>query len=240
MKEKTLRLIGIILSVLGTLMFVFIGAVSIWGDIEATFFNASLQSDTSLKTLRCPPVITTDEVGIVSANITNTDDKPHTIDVRAYVTDGFITLMNEYLAEVTLEPNESERLEWPVVAENAAYERLILVRVHQMKEYPLPYMNASCGIVVINLPFLTGNQLTAMIVILAFFLSGGGILLWALNEDSNVWIKMIIFSISGCLFTVAGLFGKWFLGLFIFIVWILMGVGMIWQYLNPLRSKLPN
>ncbi len=244
MKKKTARLFGILSLILGVLLFVFIGVISIWGDIEASFFDAALLKSPKLKHLNCPAVITTNEIGQVTAEITNTDKKPVTIEVRAHVTDGFVTLMNEYITDVPLEPGETKTIDVPIVAENAAYKRLILIRVHQMKELTNPYQNAACGVVLVNVPFLTGTQFVILILSLGVLLTAGGFSLWALNsrpiilERRRTFISLLIFAGIAIMLVTIALIGIWLLGIVLAAIWVLMSVSLIFQFFSSPDKKV--
>lgn len=238
MKKKTARVFGILIFILGVLLFVFIGAVSIWGDIEASFFDAALVQADKIKHLKCPAVITTDELGRVTAWISNNDRNPVTIEVRAHVTNGFVTLMNEFITDVPLEPGETKPVDVPIVAENAAYGRLVLVRIHQMKELTNPYQNAACGVVLVNVPFLTGTQFVILVMILGVLMTAGGLLLWGLNSRPIIWhrkrtlIALLVFAAVAILLATVGLMGLWLLGIIIGAIWVLLSAGLIWQFFS--------
>ncbi|MFN2304481.1 MAG: hypothetical protein ACK2TV_12195, partial [Anaerolineales bacterium] len=146
MNKKSARTIGIIIFVVGIVLIIYIGVLSTWGEVEASFFNAALRSDEPLSTLSCPAAITPNETSYVSASFFNPDDKPIELEIRTYVTDGFVTLMKEYITDVPLEPQETKIIQIPIFPEDAAYNRFVMVRMHQMKQVPLPYKNASCGV----------------------------------------------------------------------------------------------
>jgi len=244
MNKKTFRIIGIVCLITGMFLLVFLGIISISGEVEATFFNAGLKSDEPLSTLHCPAVITNNEVGIVSGNFYNPSDKIINMEVRTYVTDGYVTLMDEIIINFILGPGENKIVEVPVTAEDAAYNRIVMVRMHQMKRIPLPYQNAACGIVVVNLPFLTGMQFIILTIGLGVLLSAGGITLWAVNAKPIVWDRlrnfqaMIFLTVTAIASTVTSLLNLWALALIITIVWLLMGLSMIWQFSTSPRKKV--
>lgn len=246
MKKKTLRITGITTLIIGALFFVYIGIISVWGELEATFFNAALRSEDPLKTLSCPAVITSHETAAVTGTFYNPYDKSANMEIRTYVTDGFVTLMNEYITTFTLDPGNTNIVEIPIIAEDAAYERVIMVRMHQMKRIPFPYQNASCGIVVVNFPFLTGSQFIIMILSLGTLLTIGGITLWAVNSKPIVWLRlkifvaMIIFGLTSASIAIIGLIGLWGLALIMTVIWIFMGLGMIWQFSTASKKNLFN
>ncbi len=244
MKKKTFfQAIGITLFLLGSIISVYIGAISVWGDIEASFFNSQLRANEKLPHLKCPAVLMENEVGKISARFDNTTEKPLELDVRAYMTDGFVTIMREYLTELQLEPGETKDVTWEITADQAAYDRLILARVHQMKEYPLPYRNAACGVVVINLPFSNGLLFVIALLVLSVLLCTGGILLWAKHSKPIVWGRlkifkaMIVLSSAGLALAIAGLIGLWGLGVILIAVWVLLAAGMLFQFSTTPKKK---
>ncbi len=179
------------------------------------------------------------------AEITNIDKKPLTIEVRAHVTDGFVTLMNEYITDVPLEPGETQTVDIPIRPEDAAYGRLILVRVHQMKELSNPYKNASCGVVLVNIPFLTGTQFVILVILLSALLTIGGLVLWALHsrpivlKRKRTFTSLLIFvALSVALATVA-LIGGWIIGAVLTAVWVLMGISLIYQFYSTSSNNEP-
>jgi len=245
MKRKTKRAIGIIAMIAGSLLFFLIGILSIWGEIEASFFNAALRQMEPLSTLKCPIVITPNEEAFVSASFSNPTEKRLDLVVRTYVTSGYVTLMNEYISEVSLLPDETKVLKVPIRPEDAAYNRLVLVRMHQLKHVPLPYRNASCGVVLVKVPFLSGNQFVFSMITLGMLLSTGGIGLWTKNAKPilmhrrRIFWAMVIFSATSFTITLAALLNWWRFGIILTVVWLLMGVGMLYQFLTALESNHP-
>jgi len=243
METKHLRIAGIVLLILGILLLVYLGVITMWGEIEASFFNSGLRSDEPLRSLNCPAVITPSETAYVSGAFDNPSDRVVDMEIRTYVSAGFVTLMNEYITNFTLEPGESKRVEVPVSAEEAAYDRIVMVRMHQMKRVPFPYMNAACGIVVVNLRGLNGSQFVALSLGLGALLSAGGIALWAFNAKPIVWDRLKIFramiflSLTALSIPISSLLNFWGLSILLLVIWIFMAVGMIWQFATTSRKE---
>lgn len=243
MNKNRLRFFGITLFVIGTILFVLIGLFSIWGEVEASFFNAALKSDEPLKGLRCPVFITTNEIGTVSKEFINTSEKTVDLEVRTYISDGYVTLLNEIIREFSLAPGESELVKVPFSADDAAYNRIVMVRMHQMKRFSFPYQNASCGIILINIPFITGTQFLIITIALAVLCSGLGITLWAINAKPIIWDRlnlfkaMIILLATAIIMTITSLLNYWAIAIIIAVIWLLMGVVMIWQFSTTIRKK---
>lgn len=236
MNKKHLRTIGLILFIFGTFLLIYIGVLSTWGEVEASFFNAALRSDEPLSTLKCPAVITPNENSYVSASFFNPEDKPIELEIRTYVTEGFVTLMTEYITDVPLEPEETKFIQIPIFPENAAYNRFVMVRMHQMKQVPLPYKNASCGVVLVNVPLLTGNQFIIVNLSLGLILAALGITIWARNSRPLIWLRlskfraMLIFTFAALVFAIVALLNYWFFAILLLVICVLMGIGMVFHY----------
>lgn len=233
MKKKVFRIVGIISLVVGVFLIVFPGIISIWGDFEALSFNSTIRTDKTLSTLKCPVVITSKQNSTVSASFYNLADKSVDMEIRTYVTDGYVILMKQYISKFTFAPDESITISVPITPDDAAYERVVMVRMQQMSRRPFPSRSASCGIVVVNVPFLSGTQFVSLIISLGFIMTVGGITLYAFNARPineyhlRVIRSLVYFTILSFLLTLTGMLGLWLLGLIIIILWIVMGIGIV-------------
>lgn len=243
MSKKSFRIIGVAIMILGIVLLVYLGVLTMWGEIEASFFNSSLRSDEPLSSLTCPAVITPSETAYVSGTFDNPSDKVVDMEVRTYVSAGYVTLMNEYITTFTLAPGEAKRVEIPITAEEAAYDRFVMVRMHQMKRLPFPYLNAACGIVLVNLKGITGSQFVALVFGLGILLTAAGIALWAFHARPIVWDRLKIFkamlflSVTALTIPISSLLNYWGLSILLLVVWIFMSVSMIWQFVTSERRK---
>jgi len=235
MKRQTQQHIGIFLIILGVLCFILIGVLSIWADLEASLFNSARRSQESLTSLKCPSIISSGESGIISASFMNPSERTIKPKIQTFVSDGYVILMQEQVNTLTIEPRETKVVEVEVSPENAVYNRIILVRMHQFAYRPLPYRNASCGIYVIDLPFLTGRQFIILSFGSGVLLSGLGILLWGLSSRPIVWDRMtklkqlLVFILLAILISIIGLLSLWLLGLLLFVFWLLFAIGLLSQ-----------
>jgi len=235
MKKRIQQFFFISLISLGAMCFILIGGLSIWADLEASLFNSARRTTERLSTLNCPSIITKDEVGIISSSFTNTSEKDIDPKIQTFISDSYVVLMQEQVDRLLIAPGETKTIEVKVAADNAVYNRLILIRMHQFSYGPLPYRNASCGIFVLNIPLLTGSQFITLMVVLGLLLSLGGIGLWLLNLKPIVWDRlttmheMIILVFFALLILIAGLASWWIFGVFLIVIWLLLVVGIISQ-----------
>ncbi len=233
--NRWVRPLAILLFSLGLLLGSALFAVMIWSDFEAALFNPGLQQDAALRSLRCPVLITTSETGTVTASLRNPLDRSTERYVRAYITDGFVTLMREVNRSVSLAPGETARLEWTVTADDAAFERLILLKVVVRGRYPLPSRQGTCGILVVDAPLLKGSQIFALWLGASLLCMGLGLRLWvrvrrSLREQERQATRaMAALAGSVVVGMIIAWFGWWVPGLVIFLT-TLLGTGVIIGY----------
>jgi len=183
--SKTVLILSVVLLTIGLVLGSVYSAASVWADLEASLFDSSLDADEALSSLRCPMLITPQESGIVAATFANPSGQALLRTVRAHISYGFATLMREEEERFVLESGESRRLEWAVTAEDAAWRHFVLVRIHELRNSPLPSRTGSCGVLVLNVPGLTGNQIVALAAATAVLSMAVGIVLWAAGRRAS-------------------------------------------------------
>lgn len=229
------RPLGVLLFALGLLLGMALFGATIWADFEAVLFNPGLSYEAPLRSLRCPVMITPSETGTVSALLTNPLDRSTERYVRAHVTDGYITLMREINKSVPLAPGEKERLHWTVTADDAAFDRFILIKVIVRGRYPLPSRQGTCGILVVNAPFLTGNQVLGLTFAASLLSMVGGYGLWfnasrPLDQPGRQVSRAMVALAGGVVLgAIVGWLGWWLPGLILFVI-IVLGIGVIIGY----------
>ncbi|HDQ35210.1 MAG TPA: hypothetical protein ENN14_02730 [Chloroflexi bacterium] len=173
------RTLGVYIFFLGVLLGMIFAGLLAWADLEGFLFDAKRDSNAiNLESLRCPALLNRHETGMISATFSNPSDVARRRTVDARISHGFLLLVREERARFDLEPGERHTLEWPISAEDAAWGRLILVRIDVQRNNPLPARSSSCGILVVDLPFGTGGQITGFVIGLTLLLMGGGAALW--------------------------------------------------------------
>lgn len=229
-RKRLLGTIGVLLFAVGAALgIVFYGAAA-WGDLEAFLFDVTVDSDAALGSLRCPVVITSTESGKLSATFENPTERPIKPSVRTHISEGFVTLMRRIDDRPSLEPDEKQRLEWTVTADDAAYGYLILARVFVRYPYPLPDRTAACGVLVIDLPGWTGSQVTALVVVGSLLCMVAGVGLWVAGRRPlsgrilDATRAMIALAVVVLLGMFSSFLGWWVLsGLLLMIALLLIG-----------------
>jgi hypothetical protein len=212
-RRKIYRTFGIILFSFGILLGMGLIAITVWTDLEASFFDSALasQGGESLKGLRCPVLVTSSEIGTITATVKNPADKPVELRLRAHITDGFVTLMREVNATLQLEPGEKKTAEFFVTTDDATYHWLVLVRVRQFRYSPLPTRQASCGVLARDVLGLIGGM--------ALWSAGN----WPLNRRSQATVRtMAALTVSLVVGFIVGFTGSWLLGTLLFAINLLL------------------
>ena len=227
-RKRLQRTLGAILFAVGFVLGFVIFAGMVWADFEAAMFDTSIRGEGRLRTLRCPVLIAEDETGTVSAAFHNPLDRPVNFFVRTHISQGFVTLMREERELLPVAPGETERLEWTVTADDAAYGAVVLVRVLLAGNYPLPARDASCGILALGVPLLGGRAaLTLGVVASLLCMAAGGGLWLAGNRPLSEGFRtelargMGALAASVLLGLFVGFVGWWLLGALVVIATLL-------------------
>lgn len=232
-QSRAIRILSAILFAVGILLGMALFGSAAWGDFEASLFDLSLPSDGPLGTLRCPVLITSGESGKISATFDNSSDRPVDRRIRIHISDGLVTLMREEKTMLHLASGERQRLQWTVNPDDAVWRRLILARVYTYRQYPLPSRTAACGILLLNVPLLTGNQIFALAFVTSLLAIGIGGALWvAANRPlagrmQHVTLVMAALAAVVVAGLIASLMGWWLLAGLLLILAILLALAVI-------------
>jgi hypothetical protein len=232
--NKGQRIIGAILFSAGLAIGYLIFGAAVWADFESSMFDTAIRGEKSLRTLRCPIVISDQETGTVSAAFHNSLDRPVQFAIRTRISQGFVTLMREEKALLPVEAGGTGRLEWTVTPDDAAYGSVILVKVLLQGNYPLPSRQATCGVLVLGLPFLSGSQALTLGVAVSLVLVALGGALWLVGSwpldagfELNLARAMGVLAVTMLVGMFVGFMGSWLLGLAVVVITALMIVELI-------------
>ncbi|MBX3000948.1 MAG: hypothetical protein KF893_20670 [Caldilineaceae bacterium] len=229
------RSLAFLLYTVGMIALLALGAVAIWGDLEASLFDVSIRPERSLRSLRCPVLITRQETGQISASFENTGQRPVNRAIRAHISEGFVTLYREENVQLPLQPGERQRWIWNVTAADAAYGYLILARVSALRQAPMPSEGAACGIFVINFPWVKGSLLVTIWLLggLAAVV-GGGWLWWRQGLLATPWrgstLTLIAMTVVVMAILIVGLSGLWVVGVLLLALFVLLFISALVQH----------
>jgi hypothetical protein len=239
---KVGRVLSVLVFSVGLLLGTALFGATIWGDLEASLFNASMGGEKRLP-LRCPVMITTRETGTVSASVKNTLDRATEFTIRTHISDGYLTVMREINSKLPLEPDERQSAEWTAIPDDAVYGSLILARVYLYPKYPLPSRAGTCGIWVLDWPFLNGTLIYNLILVASLLGMGAGIGWWiAKNRPLKGGGRTVAYSmgtLAGCVLIgiIVSLLGWWIPGVLVLTILVLLVGAFSGFFVNRINKQ---
>lgn len=227
-QRSPLRFLGVLLFVLGMLLGTYFFAMVTWGDLEASMFDTNMVPEEKLNAFSCPVAISPRETGTVRVVVINSAERVVRPLIHTYISNGGVLRVTERQVRLTLDPGEAVAIEYPIEAQDAVWDRFIFVRTIQFRAYPVPSRGGACGIMLIDIGQLTGQQAITLIVTLSLALSLSGVALWVRGNQplqrrprnaATAMGAMIVVMTGGI---VSAMFGAWLLGLLLAVVIILL------------------
>ncbi len=170
------RFLAVLLFSLGALTGAALFIVSNWADIEAMLYGFPRYGNKITFDMQCPLVITTGETGVITYTFENDSQVLLRPTVRFQVSNpGPFRLVSERLE---LQPGESQALQIEVFPDDAVLNRYIFVKMYTFATYPIRQVEQTCGVLLLDLPALTGRQVVAIGVAAALLGMPLGLGLW--------------------------------------------------------------
>jgi len=236
--QKGIRFLSIVLFFMGTILGMALFGSIVLVNLEAKFFFGGIKiAEEDLKTLHCPPIITPIDRSAVTATITNNTNRTIKPLYRMNMSNNTeITRLVETTPEIA--PGETMQVEWMVNPEDAIYGNLILVKVMQYNTRMTPSREATCGTLVLKIPYLSGSQVLLTGILSSLVLMRLGIILWLKSNNPligrslnvrNAMLSLVFVIGSGI---IASCFGIWLLGIILLAICLLLIVASI-NFLIP-------
>lgn len=229
------RRLGLPLFVVGFLLLLTLNFNLLTAAQEANLFDADYRGEAKLETLRCPRLMSRDEIVPVRVTVDNPTDAPLMQFLRLNVSRGNMLSMQEYTERIEIPAGGSFVQEWPVGADDPVYGRFVLLRAHALLNRAYHYRQAACGIVVLPFSGISGELVLWLVTGLGILAMALGGLLWGARrplserERKASGILVLIAALNGVVWLLAmqgiWLFG-WLLLLFTGLA-LLIGMGQV-------------
>jgi hypothetical protein len=224
-QTKILFAVGLVLFFAGSLLGIIFFAGLTWASLEANFyFGYNGGADAKLH-LSCPHIITPLDSAVVTAAVTNKVDKAISPAVEAMLSGPIIQTTR---LVPSIEPGQTQFLDWPVDTDNIAFGHLIMAQVYQYSSYKTGTAMATCGALYLNLPHLTGTEVYILLLVVSLVVAAAGFVLWLIatrsqpeNARERLW-GMVLLAVIVLLGLLFGTLGQWLLGTFLFFLSILV------------------
>lgn len=228
-KQDRLFIIGMVSVIIGNLLGFLLAAGIVVADFEGSLFLFGLEGEKNARRLDCPALMTTNETREIRLILNNPSEREITRFVVATITEGSLTLNRRIKQNVPVDPGEKKEITWEIYPEDAAYGGIILFKVYVKRDYPYPSLNGDCGVLVLDIPLLTGNQVTGILLgLISTLLLGGNAVLQFQYRNAilgprrqNMSRAMFIMSLLVLLDILFSFLGTWVFGL-ILLIWILL------------------
>jgi hypothetical protein len=233
-KKYLFRILGMALFLIGVVVGMLLFGGSSWAGLEAAFYGFEDMGGGRLSGINCPVLITSSDVGTVSATFKNPNPTRIQFMVRGDISNRGLFRTERMM--IALDGHQSERVEWNVTSADIDLRNFIFVQISNYPAPNMPFRQGTCGIMVINLPQFTGKQVFtfAMIVVLVGILAG--LILWEnlgkpvsgkLPEITRAMRTLGVLVLLGML---VSFMGSWLLGALLFAASVL-AIGAILGYL---------
>jgi len=234
---KTLtRCICIVIFAFGVVLGLGLTAGTVVAGLESSvYFGPGYPADTELKTLKCPVMITPQEIGVISIDMVNTTDKSIEPMIQLEVSNPGV--FNIYKEKYPVESGATREIQWQVTPENVVHKRMILVRAYQFPTYKTPSRSGSCGILLVDFFGMTGNQILMLTFVISLVSMAIGLGWWlAANRPlrGDAWLAsraLLALAVTVTIGMIVGYQGIWLLGILALVVAILMSAEVSKQFL---------
>ena len=214
--SKLTRSLGIAFFSFGILAGTLFFALLSWARLEAFFYFDYVQAEKTLTTLNCPFVLTTGEQGQVSVTYTNPANRTVSPQIMTEISSpGLFRTIN---TTPTFAAGETKRLQWTVTSQDVVFGYLTLAEVYVSPVYGATDQDATCGILWVDLPELTGSEIFAGVLAASLLCVTLGWGLWTSGRGPlqgggrEVTRAMLALTSVVLLGMIAGVFGSWLLG----------------------------
>jgi hypothetical protein len=215
--NPTLRKTGLIMFSIASLLAILLILARAIPDLESTMYGFIKYDYPRLTSLACPVLMTTQDSLPVTIRLHNSLDRNLKWFVEAQFSAPYMIETNDQTLE--LQPGESRKLSWEVDNQNVDLGFFIFARVFSSAATTAGMREATCGTLVLNLPFGGGPVIFYGLLVISVILAGVGFLLWkrnALMSDDGVtsrfwWMRFM--SIVLVVGLVTALINSWFAAL---------------------------
>jgi hypothetical protein len=221
------RILGRLLFAIGVLLSALLMGGLSWAGVESVLYGFPRYTTERFDGLVCPPLMMRDEMSVVRVVVRN----PSTWPVSPVITLDLSApgLPESSRVQVKVEPGQTQELVWAISSANIDRRYFVFAKANRSASYPLPGAEATCGTLVLDMPFLSGMQILAIWLGLCLGCILLGLWVWRLGLDPSartpgIATALAVVSLIGLF---AGLNGIWMLGGLALVVMILLAVGLL-------------
>jgi hypothetical protein len=225
-RTQVYRGLGFALLWFGILLAMALASVGTLADLEAAFYGFPWWAEESLPGFRCPILMTRSETGTISVTLKNPTDR--TIPFLAHADISTTGPTREVRTKVEVAPGEKKRVDWTVTSADVDLGFFIFANGWTNPAYPYPYRQSMCGILVLDVPGLTGQQIFALTLLVSLSSMVGGMCLWIAGNRPlkgrrrSAAAGMALLALVVLVALLASILGAWMAGIVLLALAVLM------------------
>ena len=179
MQIKSKHIIGSIVFFLGIFLGLALAIAAIWADFEGLSYYYTGATYGQFNGLHCPILMTRSETGTITATFNNPGNQ---IYEPYYQMEIGGLLPRNFEDQLSIPPHTTKSVQWTVDAHDIDLGFFIFAKLDTLPDAIYPSREATCGIVVLNIPGLSGNQIFGLLLVLSLLGISIGSMLW---ENAN-------------------------------------------------------
>jgi hypothetical protein len=228
MRTLSRQALGTIIFLVGLLAGLALAAAAVWGDFEGMSYFYSGAGYPAFNGLRCPVLMTRGEVGQITAQF----DNPSNEEIRPFyqVQVSGLAATRNFENQIPVAPHSSKTVDWTVNSRDIDLDRFIMIDMQVLRVAGISTREATCGILVLGIPGLTGGQVLGGLLALSLIGMVLGLMLRERRAEAIPGKEMTVRNgmraagVAVSLAMLAGLMGSWLIGLVFCAVTVLLVV----------------
>jgi hypothetical protein len=164
-RKSIINFFGQFIFLIGILSGLLLSAMFVWVKLEHYLYGFySFHGAGSIRTLKCPLILTNSETGKVRVSFKNDLDQTSEFKLRADFSTSTGGIESAPPEMVSIDVGKTQEYQWEVSSDNVTRHYFIFAKVFALASYKQPFREASCGIWVLNVPYLTGQQIYLLLL----------------------------------------------------------------------------
>jgi hypothetical protein len=205
-----------------------------WANLEAAFYGfQQTGSDKHLGGLSCPRLMTPYETGTINVSFSNTTPQVLTPVIHIDISTPSVADSSEQ--QISIPPGKTGQVTLTVSSKNIDLDFFIFVKASTYDSYPLPTSEATCGTLILDVPFLGGDQIFGLWFGLGLLLMPLGLWLWNITstpDNQKMQNAARALALVGLLGLLVAIQGQWLIELPILAITLLLAMVIIGIKLN--------
>lgn len=156
MQTSSTKKRGTILFGIGLLAGLALATIAVWGDFEGMSYFSSAAGYAGFPGLHCPVIMGPTETATVSAEFSNSTNETAQPYYQVWVSG--LAAVRAFENQIDVPPHSSRTVAWTVNAGDIDLGSFVMVKVDVLPTADFGTRESTCGIMVLPLPGITGNQ----------------------------------------------------------------------------------